>query len=157
MSSSPTHRAQSERVLRDRLGTCGQRPIIFITQDDPKDNPIDISQFERIRYDPRQHRDFLDRLDDALRNLFLGTYKELHILAVGLLKEFRKATGATCASVDLGEFRSRVIRAERTGDIPMPDKTEEFYKFALPGIADTNDLDILAKLNDWIRSRFPAP
>jgi hypothetical protein len=134
-----------------------KRPIIFITQEDPKDNPIDIGQFECIRYDPRQHRDFLDRLDNALRNLFLGTYKDLHSRAVALLKEFKKATGVACAAVDLEEFRSRVIRAERTDDIPRTGQTEEFYKFALPRIADTNDLDILAKLNDWIRTRFPAP
>ena len=161
--------AEAEVVIADITGRnpnvffeigwahASKRSIVFITQEDPKDNPIDIGQFECIRYDLRQHREFLDRLDNALRNLFMGTYKELHERAVVLLKEFRKSTGAACASVDLDEFRARVIRAERNDDVPKPEQAEEFYKFALPRIADTNDLDLLARLNEWIRQRFPAP
>lgn len=133
-----------------------KRPIIFITQEDPKDNPVDIGQFEFIQYDLCRHKEFLDRLDNALRNLFMGTYKELHERAVVLLKEFRKATGVVCTAVDLHEFRTRVIRAERNDEVPGVEQSEEFYKFVLPRIADTNDLDVLARLNEWIRQRFPA-
>jgi hypothetical protein len=87
----------------------------------------------------------------------MGTYKELHERATALLKEFRKATGVACTAVDLHEFRTRVIRAERNDEVPGPEQPEEFYKFVLPRIADTNDLDLLARLNEWIRQRFPAP
>lgn len=55
------------------------KPIIFLTQDDPKDAPVDTRQFEFIRYELGKHEDFLSKLDNAVRNV-LGSGLEIPLL-----------------------------------------------------------------------------
>jgi hypothetical protein len=45
------------------------KPIIFLTQDAPRDAPVDIRQFEFIQYELGRHEDFLVKLDNAVRNV----------------------------------------------------------------------------------------
>ena len=49
------------------LGIAHERnkPIIFLTQNDPKDAPVDTRQFEFIEYELGKHEDFLSKLDNS--------------------------------------------------------------------------------------------
>jgi hypothetical protein len=53
------------------LGIAHERnkPVILVTQDNPKDAPIDIRPFESIQYDLGKHHDFLVKLDNAVLNV----------------------------------------------------------------------------------------
>ena len=50
----------------------------------------------------------------------------------------------------------RVIRAEREGEQPDENAPEErLNRFLLPRIADSDDLDIRNRLDEWLRQRYP--
>ena len=138
------------------LAHAAGKPIIFLTQDDPETVPVDIRQFEHIRYDLARHRELLDRLDNAIENLFRDQYQRLYELALTILREFRRGTGLQCRAFSLDEFRLRVIRAEREGEQPDEAAPEEcLSRFLLPRIADSDDLDIRNRLYEWLRQRYP--
>src|SRR5271169_2648789 len=66
------------------------KPVIFLTQDAPKDAPVDIRQFELIQYELSRHEDFLAKLDNAVLNA-LGSsldVTQLYEKARDLLKQF---------------------------------------------------------------------
>ena len=138
------------------LAHAAGKPIIFLTQDDPETVPVDIRQFEHIRYDLARHRELLDRLDNAIENLFRDQYQRLYELALTVLSEFRRGTGLQCRAFSLDEFRLRVIRAEREGEQPDEAAPEErLNRFLLPRITDSDDLDIRNRLYEWLRQRYP--
>lgn len=138
------------------LAHAAGKPIIFLTQDDPETVPVDIRQFEHIRYDLARHRELLDRLDNAIENLFRDQYQRLYELALTILREFRRGTGLQCRAFSLDEFRLRVIRAEREGEQPDEAAPEErLNRFLLPRITDSDDLDIRNRLYEWLRQRYP--
>lgn len=138
------------------LAHAAGKPIIFLTQDDPETVPVDIRQFEHIRYDLARHRELLDRLDNAIENLFRDQYQRLYELALTILSEFRRGTGLQCRAFSLDEFRLRVIRAEREGEQPDEAAPEErLNRFLLPRITDSDDLDIRNRLYEWLRQRYP--
>ena len=138
------------------LAHAAGKPIIFLTQDDPETAPVDIRQFKHIRYDLARHRELLDRLDNAIENLFRDQYQRLYELALTILREFRRGTGLQCRAFSLDEFRLRVIRAEREGEQPDEAAPEErLNRFLLPRITDSDDLDIRNRLYEWLRQRYP--
>src|SRR5215475_3516513 len=47
------------------------KPVLFLTQDAPENAPVDIRQFEFIRYDLAQHNEFLAKLDNAITSAFV--------------------------------------------------------------------------------------
>ena len=138
------------------LAHAAGKPIIFLTQEDPELAPVDVRQFEHIRYDLAKHRELLDRLDNAIENLFRDQYQRLYELAAAVLQEFRRNTGVNCPAFTLEEFRLRVIRAEREGDIPDENAPEERRsRFLLPRIADSDDLDVRNRIYEWLTQRYP--
>lgn len=138
------------------LAQAAGKPIIFLTQDDPEEAPVDIRQFEHIQYDLAKHRDLLERLDNAIENLFRDQYQRLYELALAVLQEFKTSTGVQCRAFTLDEFRIRVIRAEREGDPPDENAPEELRsRFLLPRVADSDDLDIRNRLYEWLLQRYP--
>ena len=67
------------------------KPVIFLTQDAPKDAPVDIRQFEFIQYELGRHEDFLSKLDNAVRNV-LGSridIAQLYQAARAVLQQFK--------------------------------------------------------------------
>src|SRR5579885_1093651 len=66
------------------------KPVIFLTQDDPKDAPVDIRQFEFVRYQLDKHQDFLPKLDNAVRNVLGANLNipQLYDAACALLRQF---------------------------------------------------------------------
>lgn len=126
------------------------KPIIFMTQDDPESAPVDLRQFEFIHYDLAREQDLLARLDNAIGNIIGEGYSDLFDEAQVLLKRFNGETGSSYTSASLEEFQARVIRGERLEGIPDP--TEPSYAdFLLPKIvADATDIALIRKLNRWL-------
>ena len=139
------------------LAHAAGKPIIFLTRHDPEAAPVDIRQFEHIQYDLAKHRELLERLDNAIENLFRDQYQRLYERGLAILTEFKRSTGVQCRAFTLDEFRLRVIRAKREGEQPDENAPEERHsRFLLPRIADSDDLDVRNRLYEWLRQRYPA-
>lgn len=112
------------------------RPVIFVTQDDPKDAPVDTRQFEFIRYDLGKHEEFLAKLDNAVRNE-LGSnlnIAQLHEMARELLREFNTDSRFTHDQSTREEFHARVIRAAEIQGVPNLSDRLRLDRFLLPKI-----------------------
>jgi len=129
------------------------RPVIFITQDDPADAPVDLRQFEFIRYDLRRHQDFLSTLDRAMGNVFVGKYRALYDEAIALLRQFNHDTDSAYEAASLEDFQARVMRQEQIQDIPPMDDRRWRKGFLLPKILrEATDLVIMRKVMEWVNS-----
>jgi nucleoside 2-deoxyribosyltransferase len=126
------------------------RPVIFMTQDPPENAPVDIRQFEFIRYDLSHHDELLVRLDNAVQNVFVGKYRVLFDEAVDLLKRFNLATSSALAPSTLEEFQARVMRGEQMQDIPDANDLAGRVSFLLPKILkETSELTVMRKVMEW--------
>src|SRR5437870_11811757 len=96
------------------------KPVIFLTQDVPKDAPVDIRQFEFIQYELGRREDFLAKLDNAVRNV-LGSsldIAQLYEMARDLLTQFNADSSFTHDQVSRDDFNARVVRAAETQGVP---------------------------------------
>src|SRR5689334_2479581 len=94
------------------------KPVLFLTQQEPEQAPVDIRQFEFIRYDLARHEEFLARLGTAVRDAFGAGYQDLYEQAKRLLERFNRETGLNCKAATPEEFQARVMKGEQTGGIP---------------------------------------
>ena len=140
------------------LGIAHERskPVIFLTQDDPKDAPVDIRQFEFIHYDLGKHRDFLAKLDNAVRNV-LGSnlgIQRLYQLARDILERFNLDTGFAHDQASIEEFHDRVVRAAESQQVPKQEETVHLLPaFLLPRIIrDTTDLEVMRRVTIWLEN-----
>jgi hypothetical protein len=129
------------------------KPVIFLTQDDPANAPVDVRQFEFIRYDLQRHEEFLVKLDNAIQNVFAGKYRALYEFGTDLLKRFNLGTDSSYAAASLEDFQARVMRGEQIQDIPPSDQTERLAEFLLPKIlGEATDVTIMRKVMEWVAS-----
>ena len=127
------------------------KPVIFLTQDDPAIAPVDVRQFEFIRYDLQRHEEFLGKLDNAIQNVFVGKYRTLYDAATDLLKQFNLGTGSSYAAASLEDFQARVMRGEQIQDIPPAGESERLAEFLLPKIlGEATDVTIMRKVMVWV-------
>ena len=136
------------------------KPIVFLTQDDPKDAPVDTRPFEFIRYQLDKHEDFLAKLDNAVRNV-LGASLDLPRLyeaARGLLKQFNSESSFPHAQASLEEFHARVVRAAETQGVPHQDDRVRLEGFLLPKILqDATDVNVMLRVTAWLERRESGP
>ena len=129
------------------------KPIIFLTQDAPKDAPVDIRQFEFIEYNLQQHEEFLRKLDNAIQNVFVEKYRLLYQDALGLIKQFNADVAFNHPSAPLEEFQARVMRGEQTQEIPSTETIDLRAEFLLPKIIqETTDVATMKRMMEWINS-----
>lgn len=132
------------------------KPVIFLTQDDPKDAPVDTRQFEFIRYQLDKHEDFLAKLDNAVRNV-IGAGLDLPRLyeeARALLKQFNSESSYTHAQASIEEFHARVVRAAETQEVPQREDRVRLEPFLLPKILqDTTDVNVMQRVMAWLEQR----
>jgi nucleoside 2-deoxyribosyltransferase len=127
------------------------KPVVFLTQDDPASAPVDVRQFEFIRYDLQRHEEFLSRLDNAIQNVFVGKYRTLYDAATDLLRRFNLDTGSSHAAASLEDFQARVMRGEQIQDIPPAGESERLAEFLLPKIlGEATDVTIMRKVMEWV-------
>ncbi len=133
------------------------KPVIFLTQDDPENAPVDIRQFEFIRYDLAKHNELLASLDNAIQYVFVGRYAEFYEKAKQALQEFGQFAGVNFEAVSVQEFQARVMRGERKEVLPDTPAQEQLLEFLLPKIiADLADMQTMRKISEWLRHKFPA-
>lgn len=116
------------------LAHANHKPVLFLTRGSPDEAPVDIRQFEFIRYDLGDHEDFLGKLNNAIHNFFGAGYEGLFQQAQDLLRRFNAETGLSCSPQRFEVFQALVMRGEQTGGIPLPDTADLFAQFLLPKI-----------------------
>jgi len=137
------------------------KPVIFLTQDIPKDAPVDIRQFEFIQYELGKHEDFLAKLDNAVRNV-LGSSLDLtqmYEMARDLLRQFNAESRFSHDQASREEFHARVVRAAETQGVPQLDDAVGLTHFLLPKILqDATDLNVMQRVTLWLEKRdAPTP
>jgi len=139
------------------LARANRKPIIFMTQDDPKNAPVDLRHFEFIQYDLTRDQELLSKLDNAIQNTLGGDYAVLLEQAVALLQKFNADTSSKYLPASLEEFRARAIRGERLEGIPNPNDAG-FAEFLLPKvIAEATDISVLRKIDKWLSDAAGEP
>lgn len=136
------------------------KPIIFLTQDDPKDAPVDARQFEFIKYQLDSHEDFLARLDNAVRNVLGASLDipQLYELARSLLKQFNIDSAFTHDQASREEFHARVVRAAETQGVPRLEDRVRLDGFLLPKIIeDATDRNVMQRVTVWLEKRESLP
>lgn len=132
------------------------KAVIFLTQDAPENAPVDIRQFEFIRYELSKHMDFLANLDNAIQNVFIGKYTALYERATSALREFGQFGGVVYGAASMSDFQGRVMRAERRESLSDSPTDEQLLEFLLPKIiADVPDVQTMRKISDWLGQKFP--
>lgn len=133
------------------------KPVIFLTQDAPREAPVDIRQFEFIQYDLGRHEDLLAKLDNAVRNV-LGSslgIPHLYEIARDLLNQFDVDSGFTHDSVSYEEFHSGVVLAAGTHGVLR--HNTEAARFLLPTILKSlTDLNVMQRVMGWLQKRESA-
>jgi hypothetical protein len=138
------------------IARANRKPIVFLTQEDPEKAPVDLRQFEFIRYDLAKDHDLLQKLDNAIRNLLGEGYRELFNTSLALLQKFNAATGSAFIPAEFEEFQARVMRGERLEGIPAPEKQLALEEFLLPKIVgDATDMSTIRKIENWLSRRDP--
>lgn len=127
------------------------KPVVLITGDAIEEAPSDVRHFEFIRYELDRHTEFLNKLDNALHNVFAGEYQELYQHARALLQAFRQQTGAQVEQAPEQVFVARVRWAERDGHIPPIDDELAEREYLLPKIiAEPSDSEIHKQVWQWL-------
>lgn len=129
------------------------KDVILITHDDINDAPSDIRHYEFIKYDLSNHVQFLNRLDNALRNVIIETYESLYQRALEVFEDFRNQARLQITAASRDVFLNRVMAAERTGRIPSIED-DEVVAFVLPRIiADSNDVTMMDRIVSWLNEK----
>lgn len=137
-----------ELGLADAYG----KRVILITQDSSEDVPTDIKHLEFIKYELSNHVDFLDKLDNAIHNVFVERYQDLYKKARNVLDSFNKDTGLNYQSVNEKEFQRRIVQAERTQGIPTD--VDDLSEFLLPRIIkESTDRKVMRSVTEWLDSK----
>ncbi len=138
------------------LAHAAGKPVLFLTQDEPKDVPVDLRPFDSIQYDLARDKEFLSDLDTAINAAFGQQYQMLLERARELLRRFNRDTGLACIESSPEEFQTRVRRSERMGGIPSTDQEGPLAQFLLPKIIlDITDATVLRSYNQWMSTTFP--
>ncbi len=135
------------------------KPVVFLTQDEPRDAPVDTRQFEFIKYELAKHEDFLAKLDNAVRNI-LGSRLDipaLYELARDLLKQFNIASGFSHDQASRDEFHARIVRAAEAQGVPELKESVRLRRFLPPKILqDATDLNVMHRVTVWLEDGGPS-
>ncbi len=130
------------------------KKVILITRDSIQEAPSDIRHYEFIHYEMDKHVEFLERLDNALRNVFIERYESLYERAKTVFNEFRQATNAQVTLASKEVFMDHVVAAERTRGLPSMDDALGMAEFVLPRIiADSNDVAVMSQITTWLSGK----
>ena len=130
--------------------------VIFLTQDLPKDAPIDIRQFEFIQYELGRHEDLLAKLDNAVRNVLGSSINiiQLYETARDLLKQFNDDSGFTHDQASREEFHARIVRASEIQGVPQMEDRVRLARFLLPKILqEATDVNVMQRVTLWLQKR----
>jgi hypothetical protein len=127
-----------------------KKPVIFITQDEAKDVPVDIRPYEFIKYSLAEHTSFLSSIDNAISALFTDRHRDLFDESMKVLNLFNSELGTSYASVTEEEFLSRVLRGGGAEAIRSIVSDEQKRRTLLAKIVkDTSDVSVMEKITSW--------
>jgi len=132
-----------------------EKPVILLTQDQAEDVPTDIRHLEFIRYDLSRDVDVLAKVDNAIHQVFVERYEQLHSRARSLLQEFNRSEGICLEEASPEEFQARVMQGERIQG--LPDGANDFLMadFLLPRvIRDVADGTTIRKVTAWVSEKY---
>lgn len=130
------------------------KKVILITKDPTDKAPSDIRHFEFVKYDLDKDTEFLKKLDNALRNVFIKDYEELYKRATDFFKEFKDSTELDIKMVSKDVFLSNVSAAEKTRDLSTLGDDWALKEFLLPKIIqNSNDFGIMREIIRWLSDR----
>jgi hypothetical protein len=132
------------------------KPVILITSDAVEQAPADIRCFEFIRYELDDHRGFLEKLDNALRNILAPQFKEYYQVAVELFQKFCAENALMIAPVAEPEFVKAASSKLRMTPLPALDDKRAVAMFTLPTLLPPEfvDVSIMVKIQEWIQKLF---
>ena len=131
------------------------KKVILITKDELRDAPADVRHFEFIKYDLSNDTDFLNRLDNALRHVFVTRYAIFYSKALQIFDEFNRETGTSSTPASEEIFMQRLAVSERTQGLPEIEDILGITELVLPKIiSDSSDIRIMSKVTGWITRKF---
>lgn len=127
-----------------------EKKVILLTSDPIELIPSDVRLFEFIKYDHSNEKEFLEKLDGALRDVLEGRYEEHFDEAAGYFSEFAKlCPEATIATKD--EFIARYRGAELVGETILPAKLVTFIT------QNNTDVRVMGKLVIFVPTSKKSP
>ena len=127
------------------------KAVILMTQDDAAEVPTDVRHLEFIKYRLDEHEPLLTRLDNAVHNIFRERYEPLFAKAVQYLGRFNAEMSRSLRPATKEQFTIRVVRVERTQEIPAENDECGLAEFLLPKIIqDVDEVSVLKAVSDWL-------
>jgi nucleoside 2-deoxyribosyltransferase len=132
-----------------------EKNVILITKDPVSEAPTDVRHLEFVHYNLQRDQEFFERLDNALRNVFVTRYEALYDAAKDIFHRFRADMQATVRIADKRLFVSRVATSEQMRELPSSKNKRELAYLVLPKIvADTTEIDTMEKITTWLAQQF---
>lgn len=130
------------------------KKVILITKDPISEAPTDIKQFEFIPYKLDSHTEFFERLDNALRNVFVYRYEKWYERATVIFREFKRSTHARVEMASKDTFIQRLSAAEQTRELPSIKDELGVAELVLPRIiADSSDINVMSSITEWLTAK----
>jgi hypothetical protein len=127
------------------------KKVILISMDDIREAPTDVRHYEFIKYDLHNHEDFLNKLDNALRNAFVENYEHLYEKAIVFLNMFKKNSGLNIHPIRKDLFVAKIITNEKRKPIPDSEEELKLKQYLIPLIIDANsDFTIMESITKWL-------
>ena len=127
-----------------------KKPVIFLTQDEPKDAPVDIRPYEFIVYDLGSHTKLLGDIDNAISALFRERHRDLYQKAQTVLAEFNREIGQRYIAVSEEEFLSRLLRSGGAEAVELVTEETQLKRTLLAKIVkDTSEVTVMEKITSW--------
>ncbi len=137
------------------LAHAKNKPVIFLTREPPEIAPVDIRQFEFIRYELDNHAEFLSALDKAISSVFSEPYSSFYDYALEALQLFNKETGSSFEPASIDEFKSRVKSTAYSEGVALDKDEPPSADFLLPKIVrDVSNASVIKKIFIWIDSKY---
>ena len=129
------------------------KKVILITKDNINNIPFDIKHLAVIPYE--NDAAFLEKLDNALDNVFLTRYTIWQDRAESLFTEFKQTTQLSVTMISEDDFRSQIKRAERDGQLPdiNSDDVEVVHFILFSAITESAQIEIGQQITQWISQK----
>lgn len=127
-----------------------KKPVIFLTQDSPKDAPVDIRPYEFIVYSLGNHTELLSKLDNAVSALFTERHRDVYQAAQEALAEFNTEMGSQYSGVTEADFLSRLMRSGGADAIrALSDEAQRKRSLLAKIVKDTSEVAVMERITSW--------
>ncbi|MDO8873664.1 MAG: hypothetical protein Q7V05_13190 [Methanoregula sp.] len=125
------------------------KDVIYITKND--DLPSDLKQIDFISYGNNKPKEFLELIENALKQALTGKYDILYEKGKNLQKQFNNNTKLTTDTNSKEKFIELIETARETQRIPDINEEYALKQFLLPRIIqNSEDNAIMDKIVKWV-------